>query len=74
MYSFSITYTCKYELSFAPQYKWSTCGKCYNSKTGRLIKQVVKGGSIGYVINGKFYTVSYLRKKLQKIKEINYPF
>lgn len=74
MYSFSITYTCKYELSFAPQYKWSTCGKCYNSKTGRLIKQVVKGGSIGYVIKGKFYTVSYLRTQLEKIKEINCPF
>jgi hypothetical protein len=72
MYTFTISYSCKYQLSFAPNYKWSTCGKCYNSKTCRLIKQIIKGGSIGYIINGKFYTLSNLREKLERIpvKEI----
>jgi hypothetical protein len=67
MYTFSIDYTCKYQLSFADNYKWSTCGKCYNAKTGRLIKQVIKGGCIGYVIQGKFYSLKKLRTKLELI-------
>ena len=74
MYTFSIDYTCKYQLSFATNYKWSTCGKCYNAKTGRLIKQIMKGGSIGYIIMGKFYTLKYLRSKLIKIEVVEYPF
>ena len=75
MYSFSITYTCKYQLSFATNYKWSTCGKCYNAKTGRLIKQVYRGGSIGYVIDGKFKTLKYLRGNLELIpKKEQLPF
>lgn len=75
MYSFSVTYTCKYQISFANNYKFSICGKCYNSKTQRMIKQIIKGGSIGYVINGKFYTLTNLRKELEKIpREEKLPF
>lgn len=75
MYTFSITYTCKYQLAFDSNYKWSTCGKCFNAKTGRLIKQVMKGGSIGYVIKGKFYTLKFLRKQLELIPKDDYcPF
>jgi len=71
---FSINYTCKYQLSFANEYKWSICGKCYNSKTGRLIKQIMKGGSIGYVIRGKFYTIKKLRTQLESIRITKTPF
>ena len=75
MNSFTITYTCKYCLDFAPEYIWSKCGKCYNTKTGRLIKQIYKGGSIGYIIRGKFKTISKLRKCLTEIKQDYYcPF
>jgi len=71
MYSFTVKYTCKYQLSFANNYKFSTCGKCYNSKTNRLIKQIIKGGSIGYIINGNFYTLTNLRSKIEKIPKDN---
>ncbi len=74
MHTFTITYTCKYQLSFDNNYKWSTCGKCFNSKTGRMIKQIMKGGSIGYVIKGKFYTLKFLRTKLVKIEKDYCPF
>ena len=36
----SITYTLILELDFAPNYKWTKCGKCFNSKTTKQIKQV----------------------------------
>ena len=75
MYTFTITYTCKYRLKFANNYIWSNCGKCYNIKTGRLIKQVYKSGSICYIINGKFKSLKYLRTQLEEIPKKYYcPF
>ena len=74
MNSISITYTLKYELSFAPQYKWSENNECFNVKTGRRIKQVYNNGCIGYSINGKFKSLKYLRAQLIKIQELDCPF
>jgi len=74
MNSISISYTLKYELSFSSNYKWTACGKCFNSKTGRQIKQVYNNGCIGYSINGKFKSLKYLRTKLVKIKQVECPF
>ena len=60
-------------MKFAPHYKWSTEKICFNVKTGRKIKQVYNNGSIGYNIKGKFYSLTYLRTQLEKIKkEPNY--
>jgi hypothetical protein len=75
MITVSINYTCKYRLNFADNYLWTNCGKCVNLKTNRLIKQVYKSGSIGYVIKGKFYTLKKLRTQLEKIPKNEYtPF
>lgn len=75
MLSISINYTCKYRLKFAPNYVWTICGKCYNLKTSRMIKQVYKCGCIGYVINGKFYSLKSLRNSLELIPNKEYvPF
>jgi len=74
MDSISITYTIKYELDFATKYKWLNNNQCYNSKTGRIIKQVYSGGSIGYCINRKFFTLKYLRQHLVKPKKELLPF
>jgi hypothetical protein len=70
----SVTYTLKYELDFAPEYKWTKCGICFNSKTGRKIKQVYNNGCIGYSIRGKFKSLKYLREHLVKIKTEDLPF
>lgn len=67
-------YTLKYELSFAPKYKWTECGKCFNVKTGRKLKQSYVSGSLGYSINGKFKSLTFLRKHLVKITESDCPF
>ena len=74
MITITVHYTCKYQLSFAPQYKFTTCGLCYNSKSGRLIKQVLKSNCIGYIILGKFYSLTFLKTKLEKIKNSKLPF
>lgn len=74
MDSISISYTCKYEVSFAPNYKFSKCGKCFNFKSGRQIKKVYNSGCIGYSIQGRFYSLTFLRSKLVKIKTNILPF
>jgi len=71
MNSISITYTLIYQISFAPEYQFTKDGKCFNTKTGRQIKQVYNSGCIGYSIKGKFRSLKYLRSKLEKIKYIN---
>ena len=75
MITISINYTCKYRLKFANNYLWTNCGKCYNYKTGRLIKQVYNSGCIGYMINRKFYSLTKLRTNLELIPKKQYvPF
>jgi len=74
MITITVHYTCKYQISFATQYKFTTCGLCYNSKSGRLIKQVLKSNCIGYIINGKFYSLTLLRTKLELIPKSKLPF
>lgn len=62
-------------LDFSTNYIWLKDKRCYNLSTGRFIKQTKCGGSIGYVINGKFYSNTKLRQHLiiykKKIKEDN---
>lgn len=62
-----LKFSCKYRIKFAPNYVFTICKKCVNLKTNRDIKQIIKGGSIGYVINSKFYTLTYLHNQLEKI-------
>jgi hypothetical protein len=68
MQTISITYTLVYEISFAHHYKFTKCKKLINCQRCKEVKKVMNGGSIGYCIESKFYTLSNLRKYLQKIK------
>lgn len=74
MNSISISYTLKFELDFAPEYKWSEDNQCFNVKTGRKIKQVYNNGCLGYSIRGNFKSLKFLRTKLRKIKIEKLPF
>ena len=60
----TITYTITFVVSFAPNYVFTKCNRCFNLKTSRELKQVYKNGSIGYNINRKFYTLNKLRSFL----------
>jgi len=70
----SVSYSYKYCISFAENYKFTTCGLCINSKTGRLIKKVYNSGSIGFNIQGKFYSLKKLRLFLIKETTEKLPF
>lgn len=75
METISITYTLVYRLKTARHYKWTKCGKCFNVRTGKELKQTYNKGSIGYCINGKFKTLKRLREQLERIpKKERMPF
>ena len=69
MHSISITYTLIYHISFAQEYKFSKCKKLFNCKSNKQIRQIINGGSIGYCIRGRFYSLKYLKQYLAKIPE-----
>lgn len=71
----SLKFTCKYRLKSSPNYVFTVSPKMLvNLKTGRVIKQITKGGSIGYVIDGKFKSLTKLRNDLEVIREDGLPF
>ena len=75
MLEFTTKHIAKYRLKNAPNYVYSTDKICYNVKTGRVIKQVLKGSTIGYIINGKFKSLKILKQELEKIpKQEKLPF
>lgn len=63
----SITYADKWLIEGHPDYAITTNGIVYNIKRGKPIKKCYKTRSIGYWLNGKFYTISSLMPLLKKI-------
>lgn len=74
MPTITVNYTCKYRLKFAPNYWFTTGGLCYNSLTGRLLEQKNNSSCIGYNIQGKFKSLTYLRTQLEEIPKQQTPF
>lgn len=67
MNNISVNYDLKWQYKPAPWYKWTTCGKLFNARTGRKIKKTVNGRSVGYWLAGKFCPLSRLRTQLEII-------
>jgi hypothetical protein len=74
MQAITVTYTLILVLDFAEEYGFTQCGKCFNRKRGKELKQVLQGGSIGYNIRSKFYTLTRLKKHLIKLDTVLNPF
>ncbi len=74
MNTITVSYTCKYRLKNNTNYWFTLCGKCYNNRSGRFIKQVYKNGCLGYTIVGKFKSLKYLKTQLELIPKENTPF
>jgi len=55
-------------------YSISECNKIFNSKNGRELKQSMVNYSIGYYLNGKFRTLSWIKKNCKKVERIKLPF
>jgi hypothetical protein len=71
----NLVFTCKYTLSFDHDFVFvEKYNFLVNKKTGRILKQITKGGSIGYVLKGKFHTLTSLRQSLVKIAKPDCPF
>ena len=51
MIEFSVKYRAKYRLKNNNNYIFSTCGLCFNQKSGKLVKQITKKYTIGYLID-----------------------
>ena len=74
MHTISVTYDLKWQLKTNPTYKWTTCKKLFNTKTGRQIKKTLNCRSVGYWIQGKFITLNNLRANLELIPKQETPF
>lgn len=71
----SLFFTCKWTLDFDKDFVFlDKYNFLVNIKTGKILKQITKGGSIGYIIKGKFYTLSKLKLHLVKIEKKECPF
>lgn len=70
----STTYDVIWQIKTHPNYKFTKDGICINSKLGKIVKRVKKGGSIGYYIAGNFVSLVQLRTQLEKINEVECPF
>jgi hypothetical protein len=70
----TIKYIAKWQLKSAPHYWFTSCQKCYNTKSGKFINQILKGSTIGYIINSKFVSISNIKKDLELIEKQNCPF
>lgn len=72
------TITTQYDLIWmikdSPNYQFTKDGKCINTNRMKEIKRTVVGYSIGFCINGKFRTLSSIRKDLVKIDMCEVPF
>ncbi|MFA5719983.1 MAG: hypothetical protein WC939_02855 [Acholeplasmataceae bacterium] len=74
MKTISISYALVWQIQDAKEYKWSKCGKCFNTKTNKELKQVYNSRCLGYNIKGKFRSLKQIRKQLVKIEEVECPF
>jgi hypothetical protein len=74
MPTITVTYQLIWRLRNYPQYQFTADRQCYNTRTGRRIRQTRCGGSIGYCIVGKFHSFTALRPQLEKIPRELCPF
>ena len=70
----SVAYNFVWQIKNAEQYKATKDGKIVDCHTMQELKRVVNGYSIGYNINGRFYSLSKLRTMLEKIPADDCPF
>ena len=74
MHVITINYIAKWMLKFNHNIWFTQCGKCYNNKSHKFLNQILKGSTIGYIIDKKFYSLKYLRNHLELIPKDILPF
>ena len=69
MIEFTVKYLAKYRLKNNQHYIFSTCGLCFNQKSGKLVKQITKKYTIGYLIDGRFKSMVEVETRERKFRE-----
>jgi len=67
MHTVSIKYDLKYQFKKATYYKMTPCRKVVNTRTGRFLKCVLNGGSIGWWIGKDFIAKSKVNESVELI-------
>ncbi|MFD0762991.1 hypothetical protein ACFQZW_12945 [Lutibacter aestuarii] len=62
MKDYTYVYIPKWKIKGFPNYAFTVDKKLFNYKTNRFSKKRVKNYSVGYTLNGKFYTLQKLKK------------
>ena len=71
----SIIYTLKWRFKNYHHLQITKCKKVINVRTGRVKKQCLNGGSVGYWLDDKtFITKSNLNENIELIPKIKLPF
>lgn len=70
----SVTYDAVWQIKGMDNYVVTADGKVINKTTGKVLQRQVKGYSIGYYLNGRFYTLQIIRKQFTKIQVSECPF
>lgn len=65
-----MNYTYTSFILFSKKYKFTSCSKLVNTNTGSIIKKVYNNGCIGYNIDRKFKSKTFIDKNLEDIKEL----
>lgn len=68
---YSFVYISKWKITGFDDYYFTTNKRLFNSKTNRFSKKVVRNYSIGYNLNGKFYTLKRLKPLINKIDKLS---
>ena len=68
-----VTYTAKWQIKKATYYKWTTCKKLINCRTGKEVLKTTFGNSkeAGYYIEGDFIKCSDLKNSIELIPTKN---
>lgn len=75
MHTVSIKYTLKWRFKKYHNIQITNCKKIINTKTNKILKQCLNGGSIGYWIGRKFIPKRKLNENIEIIPKKEYcPF
>lgn len=68
---YKLVYSPKWRIHGFEDYYFTFDKKLFNSRTNRFSKKVVRGYSVGFNLNGKFYTLDKMKSKTYLITKEN---
>ena len=65
-----MNYAYTYFISFSDKYRFNTDKQLINTNTNRVIKKVYNNGCIGYNIDRRFKSRTFIKKNLVRINKL----